>query len=283
MNARENLESRWRPEWNAAPAFRRISTAYGLAMKAYSAIDAATAQRDKLAKAGELSPKGINERQRTFAQGEAIPPFRRAAHMVDKAVAEIKATRAGLAVGRPDPTDAAGSIKRVDMRAWLRTMKPHEVIAALLAPDVDPDLLLATYEVPAGMTGLSNEQRDQVEKAIVERTHETELQVINDLQEAAAVVDAMIGLGMQDLAKVVGFDSTGETGFEAWVSAASAPVDRQIADEARGSPIDTIDLSAAVDVIQKMNRDQLDKVTELASARRLTLINATYDRAIAAL
>lgn len=276
MNLRDTLTSKWNPAWDEAPAFRRIRDARTLALKAWDAAGATEVKRAEFGRDGELSPKGIDERTRSFARNEAVPPMRRAAHMVDKVRDEIVRIKSGLGVPKPDPQDFAGAIRRMEMRNWMRGLGGPEVMALLMAEDADADLLAAAFEVPAAMSGLTGQMRDGVAAALIERRHAAELETLEDLQEAIVVVDALIQISASDLAPAVGFRDDNDHAFSTWMEAASAKITSDIeAEEAKGAPL-VLDLAGAVDTLRRADKANLEKAVTYLGEVRLGRIGSEY-------
>lgn len=254
---REALESRWQPHWAARPSFRRATRAFEQVRGAWEAVDAAGALRDKLTNEGRLSAKGIEETMRANLESGVVGRLRRAQHEVEKVRAEIAATRAGMGIPKPDKTDAAGAILRSEYRAFLRQVGMVEAAKLLTDPNADPALLEAAWEVPAPMIGLDESMRELLRTAILERTHSAEIEILDDLTEAATIVDGAVTSGLQDIAGLAGFRNNTDKGFEAWVSAATREIDREIEAEAKRSPgLTPIDLKATADAIREMTNEQ---------------------------
>jgi hypothetical protein len=268
MKKSEFLTRRWKAEWSTSPAFARLRDAHALALQAQDAVASLTAKRADLQRPGDLSAKGLNERIRSAAQVDVVPMLRRAAHLVDKARAEIKATRGAMRVQRPDPTDAAGAIRRMDIRNSLRSLPVEASGKLLMDPAVDADLLMAVFEVPAFVSGIPDQLRDSLEQAIIERTNSTELEIVAGMEEAATVVDAGLRIGLMDLRESAGFEHLQEHEFGEWVQSAALQTDKQLEQEDRVGPVvGPADLKATAAMINKLNQEQLDQIKDFAWRR----------------
>lgn len=254
---RETLEGSWQPHWAARPSFRRLSRAFDQARGAWDAVDAAGGLREKLTKEGRLSPRGIEETLRNNLETGVVGRLRRGQHEVAKVRAEIAETRARMGIPKPDKTDAAGAILRSEYRTFLRQVGMVEAAKLLTDPDADPALLEAAWEVPAPMIGLDESMRENLRKTILDRTHAEEIAVLDELSEAATIVEGALTGGLQDVAGLAGFRSANGRDFQAWVTAATREIDREIEAEAKRSPgLTPIDLKATADAIREMTNEQ---------------------------
>jgi hypothetical protein len=254
---RETLEGRWQPHWATRPSFRRVSRAFDQVRGAWRAVDAASGLREKLTKEGRLSAKGIEEAIRDNLETGVVGRLRRGQHEVAKVRAEIAATRAGMGIPKPDKTDAAGAILRSEYRTFLRQVGMAEASKLLLDPNADPALLEAAWEVPAPMIGLDESIRENLRSAILDRTHAEEIAILDELGEAAVVVEGALTGGLQDIAGLAGFRSANDREFQLWVTAATREIDREIEAETKRAPgLTPIDLKATADAIREMTNEQ---------------------------
>lgn len=254
---RETLDSRWQPHWAARPAFRRVARAFDQVRGAWDTVDAAGGLREKLAKEGRLSAKGIDEALRSNLETGVVGRLRRAQHEVAKVRGEIEATRAGMGIPKPDKTDAAGAILRSEYRTYLRQAGLAKAAELLTNPNADPALLEAAWEVPAAMIGLDEGMRENLRKSILDRTHAEEIALLDELAEAATIVDSAVAGGLQDIAGIAGFESHSGHDFKTWIIAATREIDREIEAETKRAPgLTPIDLKATADAIREMTNEQ---------------------------
>lgn len=230
MSVIEALKSRWHPEWSSRVDLRPLETAFRHAVHFAESIPN---HRAEVAQPGTLSAKGIADAVRSRAAEKVVPELRRAAWEVEKAGNDLTNQRLRLAVPKPDKADVAGAVLRSEIRTFLRGMSQGERVGAVMT---DPEFLVAAFEGPAALSGLTNDLRAELEERMIQQQHGDAVALMDDAREAIALTDAAIGVALVALRNATGFEGK-DAAFDAWMAGASAEVEREIAiEKARSEP-----------------------------------------------
>jgi len=255
--ARETVSSRWKPHWASRPSFRKIVRAFNEAQAAWDAIEACGEARKGLIKAGKLTTIGVNETMRGNLSSGVVSQLRRAEHQAKLFREEVALTRGGLGIPKPDRTDVASAILRSEYRTFMRGLDMGKLAALLMDPKADPAMLEAAWEVPAQMIGMDETIRENLRTAILERTNAEEIAVLEEMLEAATLVENTVQMSLQDVASAAGFRNEGENDFKLWLKVTTAEIDKEIAAESFKAPTMTpIDVKATADAIREMTNEQ---------------------------
>ena len=193
---------------------------------ALNAVAKLEAERAAMVAAGHFSNKGIRDEARKFALAHTIAPLHSASKTVEDVRAHIARARAQLGTPPSDPGDATGQL-RGEMRAWLRTLGPGQVMATLLDEKVDRRLILAVLEAPAGMSGLTGEMLEEVRKQTTTRIHGPEMERLEQLEEAAALLEAAVTTSLYQLRQETDFSENHMIEFDKWMEAATANMEAE--------------------------------------------------------
>lgn len=225
MNRVETLKSRWKPEWSVRSDFAKLNGSFE---KALSFIESLPAHRAKISGPGTLSPKGLSESVRALAADKVVPVLARSKWEAQKAANGIKNQMLALAVPKPDKTDVAGAMVRGEIRAMLRGLDHGERVRLVMT---DPEFLVAAFEGPASLSGLTTEVRADLERRMIEEKHGPAIEAMNETQEAIAVATAAIEMAVNTVKTECGFGDGPDFLFDRWMTTASAVVEQEIAAE----------------------------------------------------
>ncbi|WP_434723110.1 hypothetical protein [Mesorhizobium sp. RIZ17] len=230
MNRIDMLKSRWRPEWSQRSDLSKLSGAFH---KALHFIETMPKTRSELAGPGNLSPKGLNDAIRAVAAEKIVPDLRRAMWDAEKTANGLKNDLLRLAVPRQhDKSDLAGAMMRAEMRGMLREMlkgSSEEVGERLRIIMQEPDFLVAAFEGPAQLSGMTEEFRSDLERRMIEQAHGPAVEAINSAKEAVDLVQAAIEMAVNTVRHEGDFGN--DNFFASWMATASAEVEREIAAE----------------------------------------------------
>jgi hypothetical protein len=104
--------------------------------------------------------------------------------------AQLLQRRAELQPPPPDKTDVAGAVQRAEMRTMLRGMANGARIGLLLSTETDPRLWASVLEAPNVMSGVTDEIRDRVVAASIEKVHPGKLAELEEVEDVIGLVDA---------------------------------------------------------------------------------------------
>jgi hypothetical protein len=275
MNKRDLITKRWKPAWSESPAFRRLTTARELVLRIQDQLEATEAGIANDRKAGKLTETGITDKVREVAELAIVPKLRRVQHAVARVRAETAEARAALTVAKPDPTDAAGAIRRMEIRNVLRSSKEMGPVSGRLLDKAAPlDLLQAVFAFPAWVTGIEPGLLQTVEKAIIDREHAGEIAVLEEISEAIAVVEAAATMATSDMAEATGLKGGSGQVLKEWIERASAQTDIEIArEEATAPKVSPDELRRAAEIINRAEKADRDRIQSFIDDRNIAAIS----------
>ena len=225
---RAGIEGRWSKSWPSTSSFGRLHSAM---LETLRATDEFLAHSRSLQRGGKFSPQGLREELREYAAQKTIIPIHRAVMAAQKASDERRSTRASLVVAKADPADLSSALLRGEMRTWLRSLSSAEKMQFLTASDISEHLLLAAMEAPPAMIGLTPDMLKQVQQVAIEGKFETELNRLDEMQEAIELTDAAVGISIFELRERTGFGPSDDIAFNKWMAAASARIPEALAND----------------------------------------------------
>lgn len=179
-------------------------------------------QGEALRKEGKLTKAGISEKLREFARTETLPALNQASAMVKRMRDDVKSRRAALGLKPVDKTDLVAAMLRSEVRAWIKGMDQSGK-AAVLFDDSMPDIVIqAVFELPPQMIGATPQFLADVQKRIVERDFGPTLAVLDEIEEAATVLDVAVNFATGDMKDETGFLDSPNAAYEAWAGQAAA-------------------------------------------------------------
>lgn len=275
MRPNEYLQKSWKASWSEGLHFRRAAEAYRQAVAVWDAIPHLEEAAKTLKAPGDLSAKGLTDRLKEKAAKDVAPTIARARHAVQQARSEAKAMRESFRIAAPDPSDLAGAIRRMELRTWMRTLGPMEAFALLVNEETPRDMLVAAFEMPAQVSGLTKEQLADLEQAYIARTYAKELEAVEELEEAAQVAQNGLEMAQGYVGEALGYelsDPSQRYEFDAWLREAQASTSSELeASEARPMPVMPEHARAVAKVINDMDRDMLDQLSSFIIDRRLSI------------
>jgi len=115
---RRNHEIRmWDLSSKPGSTIEHLEKAY---LGALSAVDLADSIGKQLASDARYTDKGRQDQFRNHVMHQAVPKFYEGRRTISRAKQELDDMRGRLHLPKPDPTDAAGAIARMEIRTWLR-------------------------------------------------------------------------------------------------------------------------------------------------------------------
>lgn len=231
MTRYKMITDRYLPKWRSDVGMNRLTAAIDAPL---AAIDRLETKYKALVDDQRLSPLGRAEELRNFAKNDTVGVMRRSQNIVKSMRADLQGSRNKLRVPKPDKSDVAGAILRMDMRTWLKDMNRGELMGALLDKDTPIELLQAAYEVPPQMIGSDAAIMEDIQKRLLELHHGPVLEQIEEMDEALTVVNGVVEVALMDVATFTLFEARQKHEFTAWYEHNSAAIDQEFAaDEAR--------------------------------------------------
>lgn len=217
MSRYKMITSRFRDEWRKDTGMRSITNAIDGTV---AAMDRLHEKSGELRKTGRYSEAGLADEIRKFAATDPAPMLRKGQLAVEAFKANLAQCRENLKVPKPDKTDVAGAILRMDTRNWLRQLAAGQAAAFLLQKDTPIEILQAAMEVPPAMIGTTPELMAKIQEHLLSIHHGETIERIEEMDEAATVVKSTIDIALNDFRTVTMFDRTPDNEFKHWLGQA---------------------------------------------------------------
>lgn len=166
------------------------------------ALDELHSLAEQITATGKWTPDGVRDQLVSHIRAKIAPAVNE--HRMDIAAAKDIAAAQRAALGRRqiDRADVVGEMQRAEIRAYLRTLPSNDrVQAALLADAAIRDAILTS---PAALSGLDDEVYARVREAAIEAEQRGELRVVNDLDAAIVVAEAMMAIVENEVVARIG-------------------------------------------------------------------------------
>ncbi|WP_042779265.1 hypothetical protein [Sinorhizobium fredii] len=246
----------WMPQWRD----RGDSGPFTTLRKLYSDIQEASeglkAKRDALKQTGKYTQAGIVDQLKEVARAETIPGIRTAAaEQVRKYRLEIESRRAAMKPFDHDPKEIVSEMRRQEVRAWLRTMKPDERTKAVRSAS-DPMIKEAALSVPVELTGLLPSTRDDLARELIEARYGDEIGALHELDEAVKTVERAVDGARSDVREALGML---EHDFNAEFRDVVSEIDR-LAEIRASKPQPKIDFDSVMSSVKALNVDEQEQL-----------------------
>ncbi|WP_128925596.1 hypothetical protein [Bradyrhizobium guangxiense] len=191
-------------------------------------LDKIEAKRAEARADKRLSDHGRADLVRSHAPSLA-PHLVRAKSAVALARREIKAQRDAMTPRVTDRKDTASAMLRLDLRQFLRGKTQAEI--ARIA-EQDRSVLEAVFEGPAALSGLTDEVREHILTAHLNRTAAPQMQDLAEQESVVEVLETAIAVASNAVADAAGVM---RDHVDAWL-VEQAPAEAKAAAEALGTP-----------------------------------------------
>ena len=146
------------------------------------------------------TPEGIRAAVQEHVRSEVVPQLRRLrGYAAGHAAALAKEAEKLSPVRRLESHDAAGAVKRMELRTWLRGLPSEERSRRLVAQDADAELLDAVLDGPAGLSGIAPETHALISRKALERRHPEQVGALSDFAEAMQLVEGSFDLAEREV------------------------------------------------------------------------------------
>src|SRR4051812_40860576 len=190
---RGNREIRmWDLESQPGSTVERLEKAY---IGALSAVDLAQSIGSQLAADTRYTDQGRQDQFANHVLHQAVPEFHQGRRAISRARQELQDMRSRLQLPKPDPTDAAGAISRMEIRTWLRGLPQGERDKITRAEKLDPQIQAAIIEAPAVMTGVAESHLNVLSEKILRETHGMLIDEIAELSSAIEMAASAVEAG----------------------------------------------------------------------------------------
>ncbi|MHC2334480.1 hypothetical protein [Bradyrhizobium sp. USDA 4454] len=167
----------------------RLEKAY---LGALSAVDLAESIGRQLQADARYTEQGRQDQHRNHILHQGVPVFHQGRRAIAKAKQELDEMRNRLQLPKPDPTDAAGAIARMEIRTWLRGLPLAERDKISRAEDIDPMIRMAIIEKPAAMSGVADTHIGTLKEKALREEHGSLIDDIAELETAINVASTAV-------------------------------------------------------------------------------------------
>ncbi|WP_429820283.1 hypothetical protein [Ensifer sp. B1-9] len=154
-----------------------------------------------------------------------------------------------------DPKDIVSEMRRQEVRAWLRTLKPEERTKAVRNAS-DPLIKEAALSVPAEVSGLLPSTRDDLTRELIEARYGDEIAALNELDEAVSTVERAVDGARDDVREALGMVPHD---FNAEFRDVEDEIDR-LAEIRASKPQPKIDFDSVMSTVKALNVDEQDQL-----------------------
>ncbi|ANL55081.1 hypothetical protein AMC82_CH03923 [Rhizobium phaseoli] len=247
----------WMPQWRDPGDKGPFTTLRQLYGDIQDASEALKAKRDALKKTGEFTPAGITGKLKQVVRAETIPTIRTAAaEQVRRFRKEVDSRRAAMKPFDHDPKDIVSEMRRQEVRAWLRTLKPDERTKAVRSAS-DPLIKEAALSVPVELTGLLPSTRDGLTRELIEARYGDEIAALNELDAAVSTVERAVDGARDDVRESLGMTPHD---FNAEFRDVEDEIDRLA--EIRASKPQPVDFDSVMSTVKALNIDEQEQLME---------------------
>jgi hypothetical protein len=150
---------------------------------------------------GQFTPQGVKDDALKFALSDLVPALHRARTTIKKAKSELAERKSKLRIDVPDKSDVAAAFRRMEIRTFLREMKPEDQSKyfATQADNLSNDVAMAILEMPAEFSGVPQSRHDLLTKSALNARHGPEIAELADLEEAIAAVESAVETGRDEV------------------------------------------------------------------------------------
>lgn len=216
MKVSEQLKARWKADWSN-PDNYSLETAF-LASLAY--MDRPADIRKKLASDGTLTDKGIANAL-VAEIGKTVGQLKRDMALVARRRQTIEAKRADLGTMKFDKSDAAGAIRRMELRAYIKSL-PHSEKIEVLLKNKEASLVEAVLELPGQVSGIDPKLHGDVRAQYVLDNHADTFDRLNAEEKMLGEVEAVQAVARNTIIDSCGFgyEYAGKSWFDGIAEAA---------------------------------------------------------------
>ncbi|MFY9954803.1 hypothetical protein [Bradyrhizobium sp.] len=181
----------------------KLESAY---LAGLNAVDRAEERTKANAASGKFTPDGVKQDALSFALNELVPSLHRARNTIQKARAEVAERKSKLTLPAADKTDAAGAIRRQEIRAFLRDIKPEAQSKFFGSREgkLPADILAAVLEMPPEFSGVPKTRHALLMEEAIKAQHGDEAAEIAQLVEAIEVAESTLEIGRDEMRLEVG-------------------------------------------------------------------------------
>lgn len=206
MKKSDQLRSRWKPEF-ASASNPNIETAW---ITALHFLDLPGELKQKLSADGYLSPKGVADRYRAEIR-KTVTRLKGDSTFAANQRKGVEAQRYALGKVSFDKADAAGALRRMELRQFLKT--DDKRLSHLFGAD-NVEFIQSALEMPPALSGLTAEQMAHVRDGYIQDRHADSLAALQATEEAITAIEQAQQLARKAITEEAGLESQREV--NAW-------------------------------------------------------------------
>jgi hypothetical protein len=188
----------WTVESKPGTTMAQLEQAY---FNALAAVDRVEEHSRSSTVSGKFTTEGIKDDVLKFALNELVPSLHKARTTIKKAKAEVVERKSKLKIEAPDKSDIAGAFRRMEIRTFLREMKPEDQAKyfATLGDHLPGEVAMAVLELPPEFSGVPRSRHDLLTQTALNAQHGAEIAEIAELEEAIAIAENAVETGRDEV------------------------------------------------------------------------------------
>jgi hypothetical protein len=218
----KQLKSRFKTEWlnneNLVRFYTNFERVEALAEKLKS-------KKDQLAKSNTLTDVGKVESIRDFAAKEVVPALHRERVDLEGWLTRIADQRQKLAQPEINKMDTVAAMQRQEIRSFLRGLSASERLGLLMG-NPDMQTLAAVLEMPAAMSGLTEDMRQKIQDIQVEKKHPQVIELHTNAKDCIGLADSAIRMTLNEIRRDGGSKETTARSTPGWRPCRARPTNQ---------------------------------------------------------
>jgi hypothetical protein len=218
----KQLKSRFKTDWLNN---ENLSRFYNNFERVEALSEKLKAKKDQLAKSTTLTDLGKAEGVRDFAAKEIVPKLRAERLDLEASLARMADHRKKLSTPEINGMDTVAAMQRQEIRTFLRGLPDAQRVGLLLGSP-DAQTIAAVMEMPAVMSGLTDDMRGKVQEIQLKKLHPQILELHENAEQAIGLTDSAIRMTLNELRRDGGFEGN-DRAFDVWMETVSAATDNK--------------------------------------------------------
>ncbi len=202
MKKSDQLRGRWNANWTRTEN-HNLETTF---LAALHYMDVPASLRAEIAKPGNLTAKGVDEKYRKDI-AKTVGQLKRDERSVEINRFRVAERKSNLSKVKVDKADVAGALRRQELR---QHVKSSSTKMEFLFDAKNFEFAEAVLETHPALSGLSAEQFTDVQNAYIQNRYPSELAELAELEEIVATLAAVQSVAREAILKDSGLTGRGD-------------------------------------------------------------------------
>jgi hypothetical protein len=193
----------WELSGSKNPTVQKLEAAY---LAGLGAMDRAEARHATNKTDPRFTADGVRDDLLKFVMTDAVPTLHQGRMAIRKARDEVVERRSKLKIQGPDKIDAAGALRRMEIRTRLLGMKPSELSKyfARYGDNLPAEIVQAVIELPAEYSGVSQTRHDLLTERALNAQFSGEIAEIKEIEQAIEAAESTVEAARDEIRLEVG-------------------------------------------------------------------------------